>query len=70
MADCILPSGLKKIESQAFFGDTSLKGTLVIPEGITTIGDDAFRGCTGLTGLKIPSTVRSIGTRAPQKPHA
>lgn len=64
MADCTLPSGLKKIESQAFFGDTSLKGTLVIPEGITTIGDDAFRGCTGLTGLKIPSTVRSIGTRA------
>ena len=63
-ADCTLPSGLETIEPQAFYGDTFLKGTLVIPEGVTSIGSEAFRGCTGLTGLVIPSSVRSIGARA------
>ena len=40
-AELKLPAGLKKIEEQAFFGDTSLD-VLTIQEGTETIGSKAF----------------------------
>lgn len=36
-----LPNGLKEIEEQAFYGDTSID-EVILSEGIITIGNQAF----------------------------
>ena len=59
------PSGLTRIEAEAFMNDVSLTGTLDLPQGVTYIGDRAFDGCTGLTGeLTLPDGLTHIGSRA------
>jgi len=62
-----VPSKVKRIDNGAFFrnifADSSIE-ILILPEGLTHIGDSTFGGCTELTDLKLPSTVRSIGTWA------
>lgn len=59
------PSGLTRIEAEAFMNDASLTGTLDLPRSVTYIGDRAFDGCTGLTGeLVLPDGVTYIGSRA------
>ena len=65
LADATMPADLTVIEAEAFRGDTSLTGTLVLPENVAVIGARAFEGCTGLTGqLVLPSTLTTIGSRA------
>ena len=65
LADATMPADLTVIEAEAFRGDTSLTGALVLPENVAVIGARAFEGCTGLTGqLVLPSTLTTIGSRA------
>ena len=52
-----LPTGLKTIESEAFYG-TAAKAA-VVPEGVTEIGERAFGG-SGVNGVCLPSTLESI----------
>ena len=54
--------GLSMIDNYAFYGCSSLTGSLIIPNSVTWIGDEAFGNCAGLTGnLTIPNAVTSIG---------
>jgi hypothetical protein len=57
--------GLSSIGNNAFYGCSSLRGSLIIPSSVTSIGNNAFRDCGGLTGsLIIPDYVTSIGNSA------
>ena len=61
----IIPNTVTAIGSYAFYGCSSLTGSLIIPNSVTTIGDYAFSGCSGLTGsLTIPNSVTTIGSSA------
>ena len=53
-----LPETVKRIESSAFAGCTSL-ANINIFEGITYIGDYAFRNCESLLRVRIPASVTS-----------
>ncbi len=67
-ADC----GLYRIDSGVFQGRSTLQ-KVVIPDGVVEIGANAFDGCTLLhegaetNVIRIPSSVRSIGTSAFQE---
>lgn len=54
-----LPSTIKKIDSLAFAGDSSLSD-ISFPDGIETIGGQALQG-TAITKIRIPSSVTSFG---------
>lgn len=56
----IIPSGVKRIESGAFYYCTNLK-SVVLPDGLESIGDCAFDFCTGLRSLTLPASLKSIG---------
>ena len=57
--------GLSMIDDYAFYGCSSLTGSLIIPNSVTWIGNEAFRNCSGLTGsLTIPDAVTWIGDGA------
>ena len=60
----ILPSGITKIDENAFKECTELTGELVIPNGVTEIGYNSFKGCSNLTGLVIPAGVTKIDAGA------
>lgn len=51
------------IGSEAFSGTNGLTGSVTIPYGVTEIGSWAFSQST-ITGIKIPSTVCTIGNSA------
>lgn len=53
-----LPSGVKTIEAEAFYGDTSLD-EVVLPEGLTAIGSRAFAD-SSLTGINLPASLTEI----------
>ena len=55
-----LPSSLKEISAQAFYGCESLL-SIRIPEGVTSIGTSAFAGCTCLEEVLLPESIRTIG---------
>lgn len=55
-----LPSGITKIRSYAFQGNTDLSLTS-LPSTVTSIGRNAFEQCTNLSLTSIPSSVKSIG---------
>ena len=57
-----LPQGLKRIEEEAFYKDTSLD-EVYIPEGVTYIGPRAFSG-TGLTYVTLPESLTYIADDA------
>ena len=57
-----LPSALKEIEAEAFYGDTSID-EVVLPSGATKIGAYAF-AASSLRKITIPSSVKSIGEYA------
>ena len=57
-----LPAGLKTIEEEAFYGDTSLS-EVVLPEGLTTIGSKAFAN-SRVKWIYIPASVTSIADDA------
>ncbi len=57
-----IPSGVTKIENDAFHALTSLR-SIIITEGVTTIGHDAF-AYTGLTQVVLPKSLTKINWRA------
>ena len=61
-ATLTLPSGLKQIEAQAFYGDKKLNN-VVLPEGLQSIGDKAFAN-SGLKSIHLPSSVTYIADDA------
>ncbi|MBR1821230.1 MAG: InlB B-repeat-containing protein [Clostridia bacterium] len=58
-----LPEALTEIESEAFFGDSSI-GIVVMGEKVTKISSGAFRNCVNLTEVWIPASVKTIATNA------
>lgn len=48
-----LPAGIKRIEAEAFMGDTTIR-EVVVPESCEYIGEKAFAGCTQLKKIYIP----------------
>ena len=65
-AELVLPSTLKKIGDEAFYGSQIID--LTIPEGVTEIGARAFynhnQSTEALKTLKLPSTIKTIGKQA------
>lgn len=59
----VLPDGLKRIEPEAFAGDTSFDEVFV-PEGCTAIGTRAFAGCTFMDSIYLPDSVTAIADDA------
>ena len=62
----ILPSGITKIDENAFRECTELTGTLDLSKcvNLTLIGYNAFYKCSGLTGLILPENLTTIGINA------
>lgn len=58
--DLVIPEGVTVIAGRSFLGAKIT--SLTIPEGVTTICDQAFQDCEKITELKLPSTLRKIGT--------
>jgi hypothetical protein len=58
----ILPSTLKKIAIQTFWGVDDLT-EVTLPDGIEELGIGAF-GCTGLKEITIPESVKKVGLQA------
>ena len=61
--DTIYIKGTKKIESDAFRHNTTIR-RVVISEGCIEIGACAFEGCVGLTEVLFPDSMRYIGSYA------
>lgn len=59
LADFLLPASLTLIGEEAFKGDPSLTGLVVIPGTVTEIRKDAFSG-TNLFALEIPAGVTNV----------
>lgn len=57
-----IPAETKSIESEAFYGDTSLD-TVLLPDGITTIGPRAFAN-SSLKSINLPGSLLSISDNA------
>lgn len=61
----VLPDRLRVIGYDAFYGCSSLTGSLYIPEGVEYVCDEAFAGCSSLkSDLSLPSTLKVIGKYA------
>ena len=59
--DFYIPSTVKKIGSNAFYG-TNINTELILPDGLEELGSSAFSNC-GLKGnLKIPNSIKEIGS--------
>ncbi len=56
--DFTLPSGLTRIESEAFSG--ARMTVVYIPDGVTSLGSMAFANCTSLTQIRIPAGITTI----------
>lgn len=56
----VIPDGVTKIQSQAFYGCDSLT-SVVIPDSVKEIGAYAFFGCNSLTSVEVPESMRVIG---------
>ena len=61
-ATLTLPAGLKEIEAEAFYGDTSLD-EVVLPEGLEKIGEKAFAN-SSIKRIYLPESLSSIGNNA------
>ncbi|MBQ6527358.1 MAG: leucine-rich repeat protein, partial [Clostridia bacterium] len=59
LAEFRFPAALEQIEEEAFDGDLSLKGLVMLPEKLNTIGNHAFRG-SNLFALRVPASVRTF----------
>ena len=59
----VLPESLRRIGSNAFFGQSRLR-ILKISDGLIYIGSYAFTGCTNLTSLELPTTIQTIDNKA------
>lgn len=58
----VLPESTKAIETEAFYGDTSIR-EVVLPEGVETIGERAFAN-SGVTKVNLPETLTYIAPDA------
>ena len=56
----ILGEGIKCIDSEAFYGCSSLV-KVSFPSTLEQISENAFEECTSLEKIEIPSSVTSIG---------
>ncbi len=63
ITSAVLPSSLKRIESDAFRTCISLS-EIIIPDSVETIGGYAFYGCLNLSSIKIGSGVKNIYNQA------
>ena len=57
-------NNITKIGDYAFYGCSSLAGTLTIPNSVTSIGHSAFSNCSGLSTVTIGNFVTYIGGEA------
>ena len=58
-----LPSTLKTISDNCFYGCTKLAG-ITLPAALETIGNSAFYNCSSLTTLTVPASLTAIGSNA------
>ena len=63
VTDLVIPDGVTKIGSYAFYNYTNLT-SITIPDSVTSIGGSAFAFCDNLTSVTIPDSVTSIGRSA------
>ena len=63
VTNLVIPTGVSKIYSGAFYGCSSLIN-VTLPSSMTKIGGSAFYGCSNLTSINIPNSVDSIGNAA------
>lgn len=63
VTDVTLPSSLKTIGNDAFWGCYGLT-SVVIPEGVTTIGAYAFEQCSAIKTITVPASATKFGDRA------
>ena len=63
VTDVTLPSSLKTIGRNAFWGCYGLT-SVVIPEGVTTIGAYVFEQCTAMETITVPASATKFGDRA------
>jgi len=54
-----LPSALKIIQEEAFWGNSQMTGLVTLPDGVTTVGKNAFSD-SGIYALELPSGVQSV----------
>ena len=57
----IIPEGVTRISSYAFYGCGSLMN-VILPEGFIEIGDSSFRDCKNIKSVFIPTSVKNIGS--------
>lgn len=62
-ADVSVSNYVKKIETGAFAGNTSIE-KVTIGSGVESIGSSAFEGCTQLQSVTIPDSVKTIDQAA------
>jgi hypothetical protein len=63
-----IPSGVKRIDAEAFFKDSALKELdLTNSSNLTSIGNFAFYGCTGLKSVTLPKSLTTLGQHAFEK---
>lgn len=58
-----IPEGTEVIGNDSW-GKMNKIQEITIPEGVHTIEPLAFSGCMGLTGIRLPSTIKEIGSYA------
>lgn len=63
VTDVTLPSSLKTIGRNAFWGCYGLT-SVVIPEGVTSIGAYAFALCSAIKTITVPASATELGNRA------
>lgn len=59
MAAIFLPTGLTRLDDQAFAGDYKVSGVITLPEKVTELGQNVFAE-TQLFGLVVPAAVKKI----------
>ena len=57
-----IPEGVKYIETEAFNQCSSIKGSLTLPSTLEDIGNSAFKLCDFTCELKLPNSLKSIGS--------
>lgn len=63
LATVDLPSGVVRIQQNAFAGNRSLT-SVEFPRGLQSIGSGAFGACLALESVQLPESLRTIGTSA------
>ncbi len=61
--DSLVIKGTGEIKANAFKGHTDI-AKVTIEDGITGIGDSAFDTCSNLKEVSLPSTLKTLGSRA------